>query len=164
MPRFQRSRLRELPHLRDRDQLLRARRGGDEVLERVRVPEHLQRGAADLLAEPLLQRLLRVDRDRPQLRRELDLLLGPHALARERARHPVLLGDLAHDRAPARPRGGQARRRGDGRLSDSTLAGDVQQRPIPQQRVHRSHPMTMGSWTRRLREGYETVTAHAAPP
>ena len=33
--------LGELPHLRDRDQLLRARRGGDEVLERVRVPEHL---------------------------------------------------------------------------------------------------------------------------
>ena len=56
--RSQRCGLGELPHLGDRDQLLRAGRGGDEVLERVRVPEHASApAAAELLAEPLLERL-----------------------------------------------------------------------------------------------------------
>ena len=40
------------------------------------------------------------------------------------------------------------------------LPGDVQQRPIPQQCVHRSHPMTMGRPARGVRD----VAAHAAPP
>ena len=88
---------------------------------------------------------------------ELDLLLRAHAVAGERARHPVLLGDLADDRPPAGPRGGQPERRGDRRLADAALAGHVEHRAIAQQRVHRSHPSDRcTSWTRRLREGYET--------
>ena len=88
---------------------------------------------------------------------ELDLLLGAHAVARERARHPVLLGDLADDRPPARPRGRQPERRGDRRLADAALAGHVEHRAIAQQCVHRSHPRTNAtSWTRRCSEGYET--------
>ena len=77
--------------------------------------------AAELLAEPLLERLLRVDRDRPQVRGELDLLLGPHAVAGERARHPVLLGDLADDRPAPGPRGGETERGSDRRLADAAL-------------------------------------------
>src|SRR4029079_10776871 len=74
--------------------------------------------------------------------------------ALEGARHAVLLGDLAHDGAPARARGRQSERRGDGRLSDAALARDVQNGAIPQQLVHRSHPMRMDP---ALREGYETA-------
>ena len=48
-------------------------------------------------------------RDRPQVVGELDLLLAPHALAGERARDAVLLGDLADDRAPPARRRRRAR-------------------------------------------------------
>src|SRR3954465_14309980 len=89
--------------------------------------------------QPLLERALGVDGDRPQALGELDLLLGPHALARERPRHPVLLGDLADDRPPPGARGGETERGGHRRLADAALAGHIQHRPIPQQRFHRSH-------------------------
>ncbi len=93
--------------------------------------------AADLLREPLLERPLRVDRDRPQVLGELHLGLRDHALAPERARHAVLLGDLADDRPPARRGGRQTERRGDRRLADAALSGDVQEPPVAQQCFHR---------------------------
>src|ERR1700760_811060 len=89
--------------------------------------------APPLLGQPLLERALRVDGDRPQVLRELDLHLRPHAVAGGRARHPGLLGHLADDRPPPEARGGQPERGGDGRLSDAALARDVEQRPVAEE-------------------------------
>ena len=114
--------LGELEDLGDRDHLARPRRGGDEVLERRRACQQAhRRAAAELLGEPLLEREVGVDRDRPQVLGELDLGLALHALALERPRHALLLGDLADDRAAARRSSRQAERRGDGLLPTPPL-------------------------------------------
>ena len=106
------------------------------------------------LPQPLLERLLRVDRDRPQVLGELDLLLGTHPVAGERARHPVLLGDLADDRPAPRPRGREAERGGDRRLADAALARHVEHRAVAEQCVHFTHPRTQCvSWIRRFARG-----------
>src|SRR6185436_14577479 len=84
-----------------------------------------RRTAAELLREPLLERQVGIDGDRPQVLGELDLNLPLDALALERARHPLLLGDLADDRAPAGRRGREAERGGHRRLADPALARDV---------------------------------------
>ena len=77
-----------------------------------------------------------------------DLLLGPHALAREGARHAVLLGDLADDRpVPARGRG-QPQRRRHGGLPDAALSRHVEQRAVQQCGSHGSDSMTGEGWTR----------------
>ena len=95
----------------------------EPVISRSAVP-------AELARQPLLQRRGRVDADRPQVLGQLDLLLAPHALAGERARDAVLLGDLADDRAPPALRRRQPERRRDRRLADAALARDVQQRAV----------------------------------
>ena len=99
-------------------------------------------GAAELAPEPLPQRRRRVDRDRPQVLGELDLLLAPHALAGEGARDAVLLGDLAHDRAPAARGRREPQRRRDRRLADAALARHVEQRAVQQSVLHASDSMT----------------------
>ena len=82
--------------------------------------------AAELLGEPLLERQVGVDRDRPQVLGQLDLDLALDPLALERARDALLRGDLADDRALPGRRGGEPERGGDGRLADAALAGDVE--------------------------------------
>ena len=109
--RSQRVALGQLPHLGDRDQLLGPGRRRHEVAERRRAREHLQPDAADLAREPLLERALRVDGDRPQVLGQLDLGLRHHALTAQRARHAILLGDLADDGPAARGGGRQTERR-----------------------------------------------------
>ena len=129
--------LGELEDLRDRDHLARARRRRDEVLERRGAREQAHgRPAAELLGEPLLEREVGVDRDRPQVLGQLDLDLALDALALERARDPILRRDLADDRAPPGRRGGEPERGGDGRLPDAALAGDVEQMLVEQPRCH----------------------------
>ena len=147
--------LRQLPDLGDRDQLLGARRGGDEVLEGRRAREHLQAGAADLPREPLLERLPGVDRDRPQVLGQLDLGLRDHPLAAERARDAVLLRDLADDRAAAGVGRREAQRSGHRRLPDAALPGDVQEAPVPQECFHRMGRMTMGAMDPSLSAAYD---------
>ena len=88
-------------------------------------------------AEPLLERALRVDRDRPQVLRELTSVSAHDPLAPERARDAILLGDLADDRPPARAGGRQTERGGDRRLADAALSGDVQEPPVAQECFHR---------------------------
>ena len=123
-----------------------------------------QRRPAELAPEPLPQRRVRVDADRPEVLGELDLLLALHALAGERARDAVLLGDLADDRpAPAR-RGGEPERRRDGRLADTALARDVQQGALEQGLIHASDSMTGRRMDRDPRQLVRDVPAHAPPP
>jgi hypothetical protein len=98
--------LGQLPDLRDGDELLRARRRRDEVLER-RGPQQRPEGAAaqaaELAREPLLERLLRVDRDRPQVLAELDLGLLADPL-RAKARETLSCSATSqYDGAPAAP-------------------------------------------------------------
>ena len=86
-----------------------------------------------------------------------DLGLRGDALAPERARHAVLLGDLADDRAPARLGGRQAERGGDRRLADAALSGDVDEAPVLQECFHRgSDSMTMPAMDPALTAAYET--------
>ena len=106
--------LGELEDLRDRDHLARARRRRDEVLERRGAREQAHgRPAAELLGEPLLERQVGVDRDRPQVLGQLDLDLALDPLALERARDPVLRRRPRRRSCAARPprRRARARRR-----------------------------------------------------
>jgi hypothetical protein len=119
--------LRELPDLPDRRQLARTRGGRREVVEDP-VAEH-QAGEAlrsELVLQVLLQRALRVDRDRVQVVGQLGLL-GADALAVKGARDALLARDLADDRPLARPRRGQSQGSRDRRLSDASFAGDEDQ-------------------------------------
>ena len=63
-----------------------------------------RRAAAELLGEPLLERQVGVDRDRPQVVGELDLGLALDALALEGARHALLLRRPRRRSCAGRPR------------------------------------------------------------
>ena len=105
------------------DQLAQAGRRGGEVGEDP-VLEHqvVDRLDPDLHLQVLLQRPLRIDRERVQVLADLRLAVAD-ALAMEDVRHALLLGDLAHDRALAVAGGGHAERGGDRGLADAALAG-----------------------------------------
>ena len=87
--------------------------------------------APALIAQVLLHRVLRVDRDREQARRELDLL-EQRAVLLERPLDPLLGGELGDDRAQAAAGGEQPERDRDRRLADAALAGDEDQALVKQ--------------------------------
>jgi hypothetical protein len=112
----------QVPHLPDRHQLAQPGRGGGEVLEQPAAAEHpRQRARLQLVAQPLLLRLLGIHRDREQAGRQLQLAV-PHVTRAEDAGEALLLSHLAHDSALAAPRGSQAQGGCDGRLPDAALA------------------------------------------
>jgi hypothetical protein len=119
--------LRELPDLAHRHQLAHARRRHGEVLEHARPGQHVgERLHPDLDAQVLLQRVLRVDRDRPQVVGDLDLA-EVRVLPVEGAGDPVLVGDLGDDGPAALAGGHHAQRRGDRGLADAPLSGHEDQ-------------------------------------
>ena len=102
---------RQLPDLPDRDQLLEPRRRGGEVVEDPRAEEQVaHRLHLQLQEHVLAHRLVGVDRDRPQVLGQLDLVEA-HLAALEHVREVLLGGDLAEDRPLAR----RGRRRAPGR-------------------------------------------------
>ena len=101
--------------------------------ERVRIRAA---GPPTWLAEPLLERELRVDRDRVQVLGQRDLVVAPDpawANARD-----MWCCSATSQMIVARPAaaGGQAERRGDGRLAHAALAGDVDQVALEQWTCH----------------------------
>ena len=95
----------------------------------------------ELKQHVLAHRLVGVDRDRPQVLRHLDLVeadLGPV----EDLGGVLLRGDLADDRSPAIPRGGQPEGQGDRRLAHPALPGDDHQALVEQlghrRNIHRA--------------------------
>ena len=117
--------------------------------------EHAQPDAAELLAEPLLERPLRVDRDRPQVVGELDLLSGRRPRgANARDTRSCSATSQTIVRRPVRA-AAEAERRGDGRLADAALAGHVKQPPVAQQCFHRVGARMTMDMDPALSEAYE---------
>ena len=159
--------LGELPDLRDRDQLLRARRGGDEVLER--------RASAPAAAAPAAAELLA--RATPR-----SAAVGSIVIAHRLSASWTSVSRCTPSRANARDtrscsatsqtivrrpvRGGrEAERGGDGRLADPALARDVEQRAgraaaLPSS-CAQDDDARHGS---RARRGLRDVPAHAPAP
>jgi len=133
--------LGELPQLADGQQLAHARRRGGEQAEHAAALEDVdERAGRKLVAQVLLERVLRVDRDVKQAARKLHLMKRLRALAIEAAGHVAAAGDLGDDRALARTRCHQPERRRDRRLADAALARDDEQPLGEQVAVHgRAH-------------------------
>ena len=147
--------LGQLPDLPDRDQLAQPGSGRGEVGEDA-VLEHqvVDRLDPDLHLQVLLQRALRIDREREQVLADLGLAVAD-ALAVEHVGHALLLRHLADDRALPVPRGGHAERGRDGRLA--------RRRPCRSRRsgVFRRCPCTRGGGAaQRTRQ----VRAEQPPP
>src|SRR5262249_29026054 len=114
---------RELPDLSDRQQLAKARGRGGEVVEDLAAHEQVaHRSHLELEQQVLAQRVVGVDRDRPQVLGHLDLVEAA-LTAMEDPRGGLLSGALAHDRALAARRRGDPEGQRDGRLADPALAG-----------------------------------------
>ena len=93
----------QLPDLHHADQLFGARGGGREVLERTAFSQDPSRHPAAERLQPLQQRLVWVDRDRPQHRRQLRLGSRLWRSCSKECRQPCLLTELDHERAHAGP-------------------------------------------------------------
>ena len=103
--------LGELPDLADRDQLLEARGGRGQVVEDPRAHQQVaHRPHLELEQQVLAQRLVRVDRDRPEVVRNLDLVEADLALL-EHARGVLLASPPRRRSCACRgpPRRGPAR-------------------------------------------------------
>ena len=116
--------LGELPDLADRHQLLQPWGGRRQVVEELRAHQQVaHRPHLQLKQQVLAQRLVGVDRDRPQVGGDLDLVEADLALL-EDPRGGLLGGDLADDRPLAARGGRQSQGQGDRRLADAALSGD----------------------------------------
>jgi hypothetical protein len=128
--------MRDLPDLADRDQLPEPwRRGGQVAEDPGAVEKVAHRPDLELEQHVLAHRFVRVDRDRPEVLRHLDLVEADLGVM-EDAREALLGRDLADDRPLAGGGGGEADRERDRRLADAALAGDDDQ-PLVEQLCRR---------------------------
>ena len=127
--------LGELPELADRQQLAHAGRGGGDHPEDAAADEDLgDRRRRELVAQVLVQRVLRVDGDVEQPGRDLRLRERLGARAVEGRRDVAAARDLGDDRALARTRGDEPEGGRDRRLADAALARHDDQPPVEEDR------------------------------
>jgi len=115
--------------LADGQKLLGAGSRVDEARERRRAAQHRSGdGAAGLRADPVVERLRRVDGQRPQPLGDLDL--AALTVPIKGIREARCAAELAHERTASAGRGGEPEHRGDRRLPGAALSADVHQRAL----------------------------------